>query len=62
MCLRHTSVEVPGFETRCCLLTTGPLCHRCAQTCLRAECTVITAILAIQQNEKFGRVREFYAG
>ena len=29
--------EGPGFESRCCLLTTGPRCHRCALTCLKTE-------------------------
>ena len=27
----------PEFQLRCCLLTTGPLCHRCASTCLKTE-------------------------
>ena len=36
-CLRHASVDGPGFESRCSLLTTGPLYHRCAPTCLKTE-------------------------
>ena len=35
--MRRASVEGPGFEFRCCLLTTGPQCHRCALTCLQTE-------------------------
>ena len=31
------SVKDPGFISFCCLLTTGPLCHRCAPTCLKTE-------------------------
>ena len=34
-CLRHASAEGSGFESCCCLLTTGPLCHMCAPTCLQ---------------------------
>ena len=36
-CLRHASVERPGFESCCCPLTTMPLCHKCAATCLKTE-------------------------
>ena len=32
---RLQSVEGPGFESRCCLLITGLLCHRCAVTFLK---------------------------
>ena len=36
-CLRHESAKGPGFESHCCLLTTGPLCHRCVPTCQSTE-------------------------
>ena len=36
-CLRHASVAGPEFESRCCLLTTGPLSHRCALPCQQTE-------------------------
>ena len=36
-CLRHVSVEGPGFESCYCLLTAGPQGHRCAPTCLQTE-------------------------
>ena len=33
--VRHASTEGPKLDSRCCLLTTWPLCHRCAPTCLQ---------------------------
>ena len=36
-CLRHLSVEGLRFESCSCLLTTGPVCHRCAPSCLKSE-------------------------
>ena len=37
VCLRHASVEGPWLESCCCLLTTKPLCHRCALPCRQTE-------------------------
>ena len=36
-CMRRTGVEGHEFESRCCLLTDRPQCHRCAPTCLQTE-------------------------
>ena len=38
-CLRYASAEGHGLESDCCLLTTGPLCHKCAPTCLQLRAT-----------------------
>ena len=38
-CLRRASAESPGIISRCCLLTTGPLPHRCALICLQLRAT-----------------------
>ena len=33
------SADSPSFQASCCLLTTRPLCHRCAPTCLQLRAT-----------------------
>ena len=44
--MRHASAEGPGFKTHCPLLTTGPLCHRSASTCLKTESETDAVIAA----------------
>ena len=34
-CLRHANADGARFDFRRCILTTWPLCHRCAATCLQ---------------------------
>ena len=44
--MRHARVEGPGVKTHCPLLTTGPLCHRSASTCLKTESKTDAVIAA----------------